>query len=353
MTWSALATVPSTSSLANFGVLNGKLHIVGGSMGSIQRIYDPELDAWSTGASPNTLLSNFLGAVHNNLLYASYGFNSVVRIYNPDTNTWQNGNNAPTAQNQGWMVSNGTNLYRGGTSASIHVLDTTTAWTGTAVMTTNTHNRSQMMGTSLHGEIYLAGGNASGSDSSTFLRYEPPNTMVELTSLPIAVSQGLLFAADPWIYLLCGQTAAGASDAFYRYDIELDTWTQLEDYPIGVIAPSGGVIDGRVYVFGGTDGWDATDVGYSIEVGHKLLASTMESSSALAPYPYLVADLEGAATVSVDIEEGILETLTPHIKSVRSSSLIKVMATGEETFDVPFPGDDVYPSEDLYPNSDW
>jgi N-acetylneuraminic acid mutarotase len=116
--WSTAAPMP----LAVYGyasaVINGKIHIVGGSESpgtagtgdfvNSNQVYDPQSNSWGLSANlpteatfpAATVTTGFMAPP---LLYFIGGFNAdsfsnIAQVYNADTNSWTNGASMPTAR---------------------------------------------------------------------------------------------------------------------------------------------------------------------------------------------------------------------------------------------------------------
>ncbi len=77
-TWTTKAPMPTARRLGGTGVINGRLHVVGGQSASgfvgTHEVYDPATDTWATEAPMPTGRSGLVADVINSKLYAAGGF---------------------------------------------------------------------------------------------------------------------------------------------------------------------------------------------------------------------------------------------------------------------------------------
>jgi len=113
--------------------------------------------------------------------------------------------------------------------------------------------RSEYAAAALDGAIYVAGG--FGAELS-FDRYDPAADAWErLADLPAPRHHLTLIALGDALYIAGGLNAeANSAEAtFWRYDPAADRWDDLEPLPQGARGSlGGGVIDGRLYIAGGS-----------------------------------------------------------------------------------------------------
>ena len=106
--WEARTAAPTARNHAAIGVVNGKIYIIGGRVGSalvttgsntnVVEVYDPATDTWgAAGLRMPTARSGMGWAVYNNRIYIAGGeiydhhvFAAIraVEAYDPATNTW-------------------------------------------------------------------------------------------------------------------------------------------------------------------------------------------------------------------------------------------------------------------------
>jgi hypothetical protein len=105
--------------------------------------------------------------------------------------------------------------------------------------------------------IYVGGG---GCAMSAFYRYDPAtNTWTARANLPVPL-HGAVGASDgTYGYIACGYTSAGGgayTNTLYRYEPSTNSWTNLSTVPGGVgrWIPSMAHYQGKLYIGGGRDG---------------------------------------------------------------------------------------------------
>ncbi len=117
-TWTTAASMPTAVYDYVSTVIDGKIHVIGGSQtlssqgGEIlvnsHQIYDPQTDTWSLGANlPSAVAGAGVGATEGfmapSLLYVIGGFflssySGGVQVYSPGNNSWSNGPSMPTTR---------------------------------------------------------------------------------------------------------------------------------------------------------------------------------------------------------------------------------------------------------------
>jgi hypothetical protein len=102
-TWEAKEPMPTPRSGVGANVVNGKIYLTGGyvpnsssptgsSFVSLNEVYDPETDSWSTKAEMPTAEIGFRSAVVDNKIYVT---ESTTQIYDGGTDTWSFGKPLP------------------------------------------------------------------------------------------------------------------------------------------------------------------------------------------------------------------------------------------------------------------
>ena len=117
-TWTTGTPIPSAVYGYGSTVIDGKIHIIGGSQASSSQgsnifvnsnqVYDPQTNTWSLGANlPYAVTYGSAAATEGfmapSLLYVIGGyflnsFSSNVQVYNPSNNSWSTGASMPTAR---------------------------------------------------------------------------------------------------------------------------------------------------------------------------------------------------------------------------------------------------------------
>lgn len=108
-TWTTKASMPISRMQMGAATVNGKIYVMGGmtagaySTVNITQIYDPATDSWASGASMPYPVDSYVSAVVDNKIYVIGGQDEYLysmqtdqavnftQIYNPATNTWSLG----------------------------------------------------------------------------------------------------------------------------------------------------------------------------------------------------------------------------------------------------------------------
>ncbi len=230
--WTYKTDMPTKRVMAGGGVVNGRIYVIGGSLGNYTaattaEMYDPTVDAWTSRASmpagrvgPGTISHDgkvyVFGGTHPSA-YAT-GTKSVF-VYDPIANTW--------AQKRDMPYPN--------------------AWCGVAAV---------------DGTIYLVGGMLSVSSPpvSTVLAYDPlADTWTRKADMPTARGALSACAIDGQIYAIGGAREDWTSFSYQRvevYDPSTDTWMRKADMPTPRWGLGTCAIEGKIYAIGGRLGGD-------------------------------------------------------------------------------------------------
>lgn len=180
-TWASLAAIPTEAAYAAVSAWNGRLYVMGGSLGSTwlntNQIYDIATNTWSAGAP---LPVNTMGATsvaYNGRIYVAGGWNGALinnlQIYDIATNTWTAGAAAPTNRYEACAGLIGTRMYvfGGYTSSPITLVEAydilTNTWQTRASMNTA---RYIFAGASDGSLLHAAGG---FPNTGTYETYDP------------------------------------------------------------------------------------------------------------------------------------------------------------------------------------
>lgn len=241
-TWATMTNMPYAVDWIDASYINGNFYIFGGFDGgspyTYNMIYNVAGDSWSNGASmPLGRMAAGQVAYNDSLIYMLGGYNgsapsSDVQIYNVYTDAWT---------------------------------------TGTALPQTN-----MMQGVAMTGDtIWLVGGyNGSAAYSTLYYGVINPSTCETIvwstgSALPVAnFNNGAtqLTRDGKWFLYMVGgfENAASITNHAWEYDVELDTWTALPNYPMTICRNDyliGHEYRTEIYVVGGdpSGGWTATD----------------------------------------------------------------------------------------------
>ena len=108
----------------------------------------------------------------------------------------------------------------------------------------------------LFGEIYLLGGLTAANKQTDIVEVYSPaqNLWRPVPDLPAPLSNGVAVSDGSFIYYLGGQSKDGAVDTFYQFDPADGVWHTLPPLPEVMAYASGGLIEGKLYIVGGTAG---------------------------------------------------------------------------------------------------
>jgi N-acetylneuraminic acid mutarotase len=286
--WAKKADMP-TAKLSPTCTIDGKIYLVGGMADtpkplSILEEYDPTTDKWTKKAdmpTPRGMLC--VGAV-NGKIYAIGGaipnMASVTEEYDPVTDKWTKKADMPTARmflSAGAV--NGKIYAIGGVNANMITLPTveeydpaTDKWTKKADMPTA---RAFLSTSVASGKIYCFGGSAKAGMKANgqptkeiFLslveEYDPAtDKWTKKADMPNGRAGLSTCLIDGVIYALGGQTASGENvipterpailSVMEKYDPATDIWTKMADMPTSRYAIATEVVNGKIYVFGGSE----------------------------------------------------------------------------------------------------
>ena len=119
-------------------------------------------------------------------------------------------------------------------------------------------------------KIYIIGGSsapdARGPDGlSTVEEYAPKtNTWRQVADMPTPRYYPKAAVVNDTIYVFAGWYQERGVKTEYpvrveAYDPATDTWTRKKDMPVSRVHPAVGAVDGKIYIIGGSTGWDWED----------------------------------------------------------------------------------------------
>ena len=301
--WTQKMDMPTARSDFSTCVVDGKIFVIGGSLQlewdeygdlslSTVEMYDPETDTWEGMANMPTVRSNVSVSVVDGKIYAiggsktkkyqvprGFGHESeelpTVEMYDPATDTWTQKADMPTPRKTKTCVVDGKIYAIGGWSTAneqsqleiVEVYDPTTdTWTNAQSMN---HARCSAAISVVNGEIYAIGGigwppnrDQSGQYlSSLYLSnvevFNPKtNQWREKTEMSVAKAAHSTSVIDGKIYVMGGYFQEGRKSKTLStievYDPVTDCWTQDSDMLIGKFGHATEVVDGQVYILGGS-----------------------------------------------------------------------------------------------------
>jgi hypothetical protein len=230
-----LSPLPQPRAVLYCGVINGKIHAIGGwdenqAYKSDHFIYDPASNTWSTSSSiPQYPIGQFAATV-NNKIYVFGGWQGSYKDYvfeYSDEIGWTAKSPMPTARNHGTTAVYGGNIYVVGGQASYQPTDVveiydpeTDTWTtGLAPMPTPQHWLGSSGSPASNGIIYVLG------PENTSYGYDPQSDAWEtLNPMPdnavgIAAINGLIYAIGPeHIFFQCASDINNSLIAYYPFN---------------------------------------------------------------------------------------------------------------------------------------
>lgn len=237
------ATVmPTTLYDAGSCVFGGMIYVMGGSTDlaissdvSSNRMLNPATNAWTSkaavpaqGSGSATRSGQRLVATDTKIYVFGGGINlvgshacDVVQIYDPNANTW------------------------GAIGASMPA------------------NRSNMYVGKIGDYIYVAGGvDETNTDTNTTYRYSiSGNSWSTMTALSNPYANGAYAVLNDQLYLIGGQRSGSATSDVLRYDPASDSWLARASLPTVLNFCRATVVNGLIHVIGG-----ANNVGYAQRV---------------------------------------------------------------------------------------
>ena len=301
--WMQKADMPTVRSDFSTCVVDGKIFVIGGSLRlkmdeygdqslSTVEMYDPETDTWEGKTNMPTVRSNVSVSVVDGRIYAiggsklkkyqvprGFGIESeelpTVEMYDPATDRWTQKTDMPTPRKTKTCVVDGKIYAIGGWSTdseqskleTVEVYDPATdTWAKAQSMN---HARCSAAISVVDGEIYAIGGigwppnrDLSGQYlSSLYLSnvevFNPKtNQWREKTEMSVPKAAHSTSVIDGKIYVMGGYLQEGRKSkilsAIEIYDPATDRWTQASDMLIGKSGHATEVVDGQLYILGGS-----------------------------------------------------------------------------------------------------
>ncbi|HET7694458.1 MAG TPA: kelch repeat-containing protein [Vicinamibacterales bacterium] len=274
-TWQTRAPMPTARVGSPHAVLDGKLYVASGccvdplSVAPLRftqlEIYDPQTDAWTTGAPiPIGVYAATAGTINGKIYVAGgqrqSGNIANLQMYDPATNAWSEGPALPeaAAATAGGVIADklyvatGMNPDNTTPVTSLRIFDPGTGqWsTGASIGTARAHAAAAVLG----GKLYVVGGLTTGPVNTVEVYDPATNGWQTLAPMPtarygagLAVLNGILYAAG-------GSNNVQELDIVEAYDPSTNSWVQLEPMPAAHYLPAAVmVIDGALHVIGGAD----------------------------------------------------------------------------------------------------
>jgi len=277
--WQKIKNLPKPHADQAGAVLNGKVYTIGGyDIFYLQPVglvweYDPLNDTYIRRKSLNVARWGLACTGYGGNIYCFGGFNASqsanlpTEKYNPATDTWTNLSSLPGAlQGQGLTaVANGNNIFLFYNRNLYKYDPATDNYTSLSTGPQNIVNWPSMA--YYNNEIYILGGYYDGNGKNYVQIYNMANnTWRQGAPMPVGLYGTLREnpVVNGKIYILQGQSVSSRGDFFSRYlvyNISNDSWTWGELGYWDADGVSGGVIDNKIYTFGGRRGHGADDRG--------------------------------------------------------------------------------------------
>lgn len=274
--WETDAPKP-TPAYARAGVVNGKLHVLGGTgYSTVHEVYDPVADLWMPKAPlpvgrAGPAVEGIGGKLY--VVGGDIGSNTgtaTMVIYDAATDTWSSGAPMPSARNSmASGVINGKLYVAGGDIAgvgapqdSLYAYDpATNTWATKASLPLPRRTAAASV---IGDKMYVVGGLEACCTSKPELQiYDSlTNSWSVGTPMPAGRNQLIAGAINGKLYAVTGINAAGnglANDA-WEYDPVSDTWTAVTAIPTARNSAGAGVIGGKLYVAAGGTPTGLSDV---------------------------------------------------------------------------------------------
>ena len=272
--WSRKADMTTARFFVCASVVDGTIYAIGGAVTrsglSTVEAYDPTTDTWTKKADMPTRRMWFTTSVVDGKIYAIGGVRrydegsavSTVEAYDPTTDTWTTRTDTPTARDghSSCVVDGKIYVIGGGESLrGVEEYDpATNTWTTKADMPTR---RSSFATSVVDGKIYAIGGlNVSMPPHTPYVaaveEYDPTTDIwTRKSDLPTRRCEHSASVMDGKIYVIGGtedtDIYAGIRTVSV-YDPATDTWTEGHDLPMQRTAQASCVVDGKIYAVGGS-----------------------------------------------------------------------------------------------------
>lgn len=280
LTWSWKQSMPQRREEGANAVLNGRLYVFGGfydhTFNGTGRVdaYNPSTNSWQQRASMPEAITHAASLTINGEAWLFGGYvgkdpgpaTKRVYIYNPNSNSWRRGPDMPFSRGAAAAARLGDNVYVFGGRNLDRTYDVAPTFafnlkTNTWSTKANLPNpRNHLAAAEIGGKIYAIGGQhreaSKAVNQRSVHRYDPAtNTWSSVASLPFAQSHNLAstFAYNGRIIVVGGETAHNvAAGRVLVYEPWRNTWRDAGGLPEARRAPQAGIINGKLYVAGGS-----------------------------------------------------------------------------------------------------
>jgi N-acetylneuraminic acid mutarotase len=276
-TWVMKAPLPAALNEVSVAAVDGKLHVMGGSVLGFTNLYhveyDPAADKWTPRAPIPRGLDHMGAAVMNGKIYTVGGFigggvhrdgQNSVHEYDPKSNTWRilaplkaGRGSVGVAVFEGKIHAIGGRDPAGNTVTTHEVYDpATNTWKDLAPLP---RARDHAAVTAAEGKIYFAGGRFGAStDSTNMFDIYDPKTNAWTSGPPMPTKRsGLAGTFYKGLFMVLGgevpaeMRTNAENEAF---DVKAGTWRTLAPMPAGRHATMAATLGDNVYLAGGSLG---------------------------------------------------------------------------------------------------
>ncbi len=196
---------------------------------------------------------------------ANYGLTNDAVRFTTFGNFWSSRSAVPTARQRPAVAAAGGSLYAvGGLNGAGTALTSVVAyssgsnsWSSRAALPAARYGSGAA---GISGKLYVAGGfNSAGTLTRSLYVYTPStNRWVARAGMPAASGCGGSGMINGMLYVFTGCTLLSTGSQvgaglLHRYDPSTDTWTTLTAAPAAHVYPAVGVLDGKLYVAGGSN----------------------------------------------------------------------------------------------------
>lgn len=269
--WTQLPDLPTARLAAGAVAFDGKLYVIGGCVvrdGAVHpiaavEVFSPATGTWETKAPLPTPRSNFGIALAGGRIFViggtvtdNHSQTDIVEVYDPVSNRWAGGAAMPTARCQVGAAAIDGKIYAiGGNRGHERVFEVyDPAIDGWSALPSLNNPRRDAGVVAADGKIYVAVG--LGPDARNPLNrlqvYDSAaGQWTERASARLARCDSALVALGSSLVIVGGWNR-GPIASVERYDPVSDAWQPLDDLPVATQFHCAAVIDGRIYVFGGS-----------------------------------------------------------------------------------------------------
>ena len=257
--WSLVAEMPTARREQYIGDLGGEVYVAmgddeSGSLTALEK-YNPLSDSWSVLANSLRPLEGGPDGFYDGKFYCAGGSGDNpggddrnVLIYDPGTDSWSEGAQAPIEVGNWSGQFIGSVMYCAGRDTNNNPVGyaydaNADSWSSIADPPFGPGNEPHGV---YNGEMYVGGGK-----DADVIKYDPGTdswSTVSTHPSPSDAAVGDVDAVDGKLYQVGGDTHPKET---WVYDIVNDTWSQLEDAPVGFFDGVGTIQEGSLYCIGG------------------------------------------------------------------------------------------------------